>query len=319
MADVVDRPQLELVDDRQVSCLLCGEDGRVLLRRPFPTGTPSLGLCEACSVHAYWAWKQFLADAAPGASAAPEVARTLVLVTRLARVGEDLADPSVPESYEVALVAGESEAFELPSTYGDDEHSVGRALLQAGIVSWRSCTETLFVGYTARGRLVRVVTVTAWTDAKNLTDDPRSSDASVVWRPWSEWEAGWGGMAGFYAALRTVWRLRIWKHAAEGKKTTAPTVRLRRVATEYLNLLRLQGRPNADTSMLPVLRQQLSVDEKIMVRAIGGAEARQSQVAAETVKTEEASEPVTDVEYEDSGDGGDGVDNDPLAGEGADD
>jgi hypothetical protein len=316
VSSVPSRPQFAL--GTGIPCLVCGGSDRMTVRA---LDDERIGLCEACSVDAYWAWKRLQADAVPvPGDDGPTVARTVVLVTRLARVGEDLADPGVPESYEVALVVSPDGSFDLPGTDNSDDPVVGMALERAGMATWPSCEEELFVGYTPRGRLWRVCSVTAWTDASNLlttTAHASPAEAKVAWRPWSEWEASWGAMAGFYAALRSVWTLRIWKHAAQGKKTSAPTVRVRRAAVEYMRLRRLQASDDAaaDLSMLPLLRQQVGADEMVVVREVCGSEARREAVVSQEVAAaqDEQEDDVTDVEGEPVPD--DGVD--PL-GEGGD-
>lgn len=312
------RSGLEVVDGglQVVSCVLCGEDPPMIMRSVQDAVSAHRGLCEACAVRAYWEWKKYPVDAAPGT--VPEVARTLVLVTRLARLpGGELVDPSVPESYEVALVPGDDGKLDLPSASvaGDP---VGAALSAVCMATWPVCAETLFTGYTPRGRLVRVCTVTAWTDVGGA--DPAGREKlgrGPAWLPWSRWEADWGAMAGFYAAVRSSWVFRIWKYIAEGRKTSAPTVRLRRAAAEYLYLASYQkkGDPGVDTSMMPVLRQQLDDDERTMVRAIAAAEARQAEVVDQSA--EDADWAAEDEEQGDRGVDGEDLscDVDPLAGD----
>jgi len=270
------------------SCFLCGGDERVVLVRS-GAELPGVGVCEACSVHVRCAWREAPGDAPPAQGVA-RVTRVKALVLRLAELGEAArsegleADPTCASSYEVAMVVGSGGELDLPSQDVSAEDSelsaVLRSLAACGISTWEPLVEPLYAAHTARGRVARVYLVRAWHSPSDL----------VQWRPWPPWEHAPSSGA-LYLALRDVMRYR----APSLKPLSALSVRVREAAHRYVQIQRsLRAKVcGVDSSMLPLLRQSMSEDEKVVDRLVR----EHDEVEADVLRQEVAEE----AEVEDGG------------------
>jgi hypothetical protein len=294
-------------------CLLCGNAERAVLALPEAT----VGICEACAVHAHWIWRHLSGDSAPTDRSA-RVTKVKVLVPRLTKLpsGAD-ALPDHQESYDLAMLPDADGHPDLPTADVADGESeldaVTRSLESAGLVSWAIFCEPLYAAYTPRGSLTRLYVVRAFADQADR------AKVAYQWRRWPPWEHA-QGMAGLYFGLRDVWPLLIRKHASEAEpRTSQIAVVMRKGATEYLRIqLALKEKSKVgevDTSMLEYLRKAMTEDEKIVCKKILVAAelaaeqaAEAIEVAVETVATngeyqpETTPEEITDVhESEDEG------------------
>ena len=285
-----------------VPCLFCDNDERVVLI-PSRDGAPFIiGVCEACASHLTWIWRQSPPDASL-ADDAGEATRIKVVVAR-SLSGED-SDADHPHSYEFAMAAQPDGGIDFPTAElaaGEDEFAaVSRALAQVGLAAWPPFCETLYEGHTPRGRVARLVLVTACAKVPDLKLDPQ-------WRAWPPWEHA-PGMGGLYKALRHVWPLRIWKHLAQEPRTAGVTTILREGAAKYVQIQRdaRAGVPNVDTSMLEYLRRVMTDDEKLVDKQLREyeqleaeiREERGSEVSEEDAEATEAGEVADDAVEDD--------------------
>jgi hypothetical protein len=278
-------------------CLMCGCAARTVATRLSGSPKMTVGICESCSVHVYWTWKQLYQDADPGEpDESGALASVRVVLARRARLPSgELAAPGAPESYEVAMVRRSAEdksdkadgGVDLPSANvrkGEPLYdAVKEALGKHGVVTWAPCVEPLYAALSPRGRLVRVVLVTAYTTWKRESEGARLADAPAGklddWRPWPPWEQA-PDLAALYIGLRDVWPLRIWKHelregSREGRAEEISTC-LRRAAAEYIYLqqdLRTK-KPGVDASAAEILRRGMSNDEKLVEKMLAEDERR---------------------------------------------
>ena len=273
---------------REVGCSLCGNAGRPVLRAK-EGGRP--GVCEACAVEARWCWHEVPRDSDPSHDGPPSPARVRVLVPRLALVPG--ARPDAPQSYEVAM-RKQGDGLDLPAADvvpGEtDAQAAERALEPLGLATFAPCVEVLYEAHSASGDFVRVLMVTAFTVLdKKLAE----------WRPWPPWEHA-RETAGLYLALRSVFELRLWKYQAREPRLGAVAVEVRRGAAEYVRTQQeLRGkegceRDRVDTSMLPLLRQGMSDDERAVATLVCAAEEVEAEAraeAAEAVEESAAKEP----------------------------
>jgi hypothetical protein len=309
-------------------CVFCGRTERTVLTMSRPDVRQ--GLCEACCVNAAWSWRGLPGDspALPAKVARPT--RIKVLIPRLQKSASGAASPSpdLPISYEFALVKvppnlavepaekivispepQESTALpdrddvtrvsqinDLPGAkLGENEDEVAaveRALGSIGVGTWPMFCEPLYAGYTPRGSFARVYLVTAWyrrTSADGLSFLPQEG---LVWRPGPVHDST-PEMAGLYLALREVWPLRVWKHAARTAKLSAVSVQLSRGAVEYVRMqaaIRAADR-EVDTSMAEILYKRMTADEKAVEKLIGAEAATRADLNAQL----EAERRVADV------------------------
>ena len=268
-------------------CLLCGCAVRTVATRLSGTPKMTVGICEACSVHAYWTWKSLYPDADPGEpdeSGAFGSVR-VVLVRRSRLPSGELAAPGAPEAFDVAMVRRSVESdsgVDLPSaTIRKKEplfDAVKEALGRHGVVTWAPFVEPLYAALSPRGRLARVVLVTAYTTWARDSEGTRLADApggKLDWRPWPPWERA-PDLAALYIGLRDVWPIRVWKHDfTEGGPEEICTF-LRRAAAEYIYLQQdlRTGEPGVDASAAEILRRGMSDDEKLVERLLVEAELR---------------------------------------------
>lgn len=268
-----------------VPCLYCDNDERVVLI-PSRDGAPFIiGVCEACASHLTWIWRQSPPDASL-ADDAGEATRIKVVVAR-SLSGED-SDADHPHSYEFAMAAQPDGGIDFPTSElaaGEDEFAaVSRALAQVGLAAWPPFCETLYEGHTPRGRVARLVLVTACAKVPDLKLDPQ-------WRAWPPWEHA-PGMGGLYKALRHVWPLRIWKHQAQEPRTAGVTTILREGAAKYVQIQRdvRAGVPNVDTSMLEYLRRVMTDDEKLVDKQLREYEQLEAEIREERGGEEDVGE-----------------------------
>jgi hypothetical protein len=296
-------PGWEYAFHHGVPCLFCGNDERVVLSPaseveppsevtpafPVAMTTLSRGVCEACASHLTWIWRQSPPDAALTDDAS-EATRIKVLVTRLRPVVDGEATADLPHSYDFAMAAQPDGSVDFPTAElaaGEDQFAaVSRALAQVGLQTWPCFSESLYEGHTPRGRVARLVLVTACSKIPELKLDPE-------WREWPPWEHA-TGMGGLYRALQHVWPLRIWKHLAQEPRTVGVTTLLREGAAKYVQIQQdlRSGKKGVDTSMLEYLRKCMTDDEKLVDKLLREHEQRDAEVRAE--RGEDETVDVTD-------------------------
>jgi hypothetical protein len=305
----------EFRDD--LSCVFCGRTERTVLTTSRPGA--HLGLCEACCVNAAWAWRELPGDAPALPAKVSRPTRIKVLLPRLQKpTGGAVPSPDVSVSYEFALVkvppalapepaskptqtAGPpaqestvlpdrddvtrvSQIHDLPGAkLGENEDEVAaveRALGSVGIGTWPMFCEPLCSGYTPRGHFCRIYLVTAWY--RRSSELPSPPQEVLVWRPGPVHEST-PEMAGLYLALREVWPLRVWKHAARSTKLSAVSVQLSRGAVEYVRMqaaVRAADR-EVDTSMAEVLYKRMTADEKEVDKMIRAQAATRAELTSQ--------------------------------------
>lgn len=313
-------------------CLCCGSTERSVI----VVSNQELGVCEACAVHLHWTWKLLSGDAPPSADDADQsrVGKIKIVIARRRKLEDkSLAPADHPESYELVMASDEDGLLDFPTAElgdggGEDasifDESVGavvRKLYALGLVTWPCHVESLYMAHTPRGRLARVMLVTAYSACRD--------EKALQWRAWPPWEHA-KHMATFYRALEDVWSLRICKHLSQGPRTESITTCVREGAARYIAIQqRLRRGEDVDTSMLEYLRKSMTDDEKLVDRQVADYETKVVEVRAEQVQVPagEQEEPATsddggeqlsfsDVEVSESGP--DDAD-DSTAGEDADD
>lgn len=273
-------------------CLMCGCAARTVATRLSSLPKMTVGICEACSVHAYWTWKSLYPDADPGEPDESGVFGSVrVVLARRSRLPSgELAAPGAPEAFDVAMVRRSVESdsgVDLPSAIIRSKNeplfdAVKEALGRHGVVTWAPCIEPLYAALSPRGRLARVVLVTAYTTWTRDDEGTRLADApggKLDWRPWPPWERA-PDLAALYIGLRDVWPLRVWKHelATEGRAEEICTF-LRRAAAEYIYLQQnlRTGKPGVDASAAEILRRSMSDDEKLVEKQLAEEERKQAE------------------------------------------
>jgi hypothetical protein len=197
--------------------------------------------------------------------------RFKLLITRLQKLSDGkLANPGAVESYEFALRQQSDGELDLPTVdlrgSESEADAVSRLCGDLLIATWPVFVEPLYVAHTPRGRLVRVVLVTAYAEA-SITEAPR-----VVWREWPLDQRVSSPMKEFYYGLRDVWGLRLWKHQGREPRTAGVTTLVREGAHRYIRLQqRLRSSPHdatVDTSMAEYLYRSMSDDEKLVDKMV---------------------------------------------------
>jgi hypothetical protein len=328
---------------------MCGCEARTTIVRTTPEQEERLmpdpegslapvvrGICEACAVHLYWIWHEVEEDADPTRidEHRREAEKVKVILSRLPKLAEGTANPEVPESYELAMSLREGVDFPSVDLLPGESYQAAavRALDKHGYITWQPFVEPLYAALSPRGRLARVVLVTAYTQWQTDVEEGGSKlreapAGGLVWRRWPPWEEA-SDLSSLYLALRDVWPLRLWKRLAREQRLEGVTTCLRRAAAEFLYMQQAlrAGKKDVDTSASELLRRNMSDDEKVIVKKLEEQEGRlvvfREQELAEkgpeiqappaaAPEMPEAPEPVDLVPGEISEDGED----DPFAGE----
>lgn len=270
----------------EISCLMCGEKERTTI-----VGTrPDVGICEACSVNLYWTWHKQWQDAEPADEKDTSEKVVKVVLSRLLTLASgSRANPQAPESYELGLVFRPDGGLDFPSADILPNESLakaaGRALEQHGIVTWPAFVEPLYSALSPRGRMTRVVCVTAYTtwvpDHGGVKTAP-AADGRLQWREWPPWDHA-RDLKGLYAALGDVWRLRIWKYVGQSPRPSEICIGVRRAAAEYIYLQQAlrAGKKDVDTSAAEILRRGMSDDEKLVDRLLADKESADAECLAQ--------------------------------------
>jgi hypothetical protein len=299
VARVVPPWDLEFTGEK-IPCLMCGRAERTKIvgeRR-------DVGVCEACSVHLFWAWRGEVDDADP--AVVPDETRgrvecVKVVLSNLRAPSSGRAEPESPSSYELALVFRPDGGIDFPSTdlRADEscEDAALRALAQHGVLSWPSFIEPLYAALSPRGRMARVMVATAYT---TWQPDPvggvRAAPAELgkpQWREWPPWDHA-RDLRALYLAMGDVWPLRIWKHvAARENRTVGITTCVRRAASEYIFMQQAlrAGCRDVDTSAAELLRRNMSEDEKTVDRLLGERERRIIELREQEAREAPAAAP----------------------------
>ena len=269
----------------------------------------TFGICEPCAVYAYWRWRDEPGEVPPGwdAEGGLRVARVRVLVPRLRaggattdrREGETVqpvdlnkSSPGVPEFYDFLMTTCDG-GFDLPGVdrlgSQKDEDAAQVALGNIGIRTWPRFVEPLYCAYTPRGQMTAVMLVTAWTLKEGF------SEPQATWKKWPIDKHAPSGLAGLYAAMWEVLRLRLFKYQQQAiERPGGLSIQLREVASKYLELQkRLRdagGDPEKlaiiDTSMMPVLRKSMSSDELWVVKSVLSEEGAQGDLVKQRQQVE---------------------------------
>lgn len=284
-------------------CLCCGSTERSVI----VVSNQDLGVCEACAVHLHWTWKLLSGDAPPSADEADQsrAGKIKVVIARLRKMADkSLAPADHPESYEFVMEADENGLLDFPTAEVGDggvedvsvfDESVGavvRKLNSLGVVTWPCHVESLYTAHTPRGRLARVMLVTAYSSSRD--------EKALQWRAWPPWDHA-KHMATFYRALEDVWSLRICKHMSQGPRSESITTCVREGAARYIAIQqKIRRGEDVDTSMLEYLRKSMTDDEKLVDRQVADYETRVVEVRAEQVQAT-VGEPEAPAPSEDGG------------------
>jgi hypothetical protein len=306
------------------ACVMCGSTSRTVVAN---LTRDDLGVCEACSVLLYRAWHDMPEDLLPPEldGEQREADRSKVLLMRL-RKGR----PESLDSYEVAFCPTE-EGLDLPTVKvadkQDEVDAVVTSLASYGVVTWPPFVDTLYTALSPRGKLVRLVFVSAYTHWQKdeeggvSTAGPKSGERELRWLDWPPWKRA-AGMASLLVGLRDVMPVRVWRHfkgEETSRKDSLVTV-LRRAASEYIYMQQdlRAGEVGVDVTGAELLRRNMSADEKEVDRLVRVHE----EVAVEEKRQKEEEKPGTPPEVaaspelpglvgsagDDAGDGEDGGD-----------
>jgi len=304
------------------ACVMCGTTSRTVVAN---LTRDDLGVCEVCSVLLYRAWHDMPADLLPPEldGEQREADRSKVLLMRLCG-----KRPESLDSYEVAFCSTE-EGLDLPTVKiaekQEDVDAVVTSLASYGVVTWPPFVDALYTALSPRGKLVRLVFVSAYThwqkdlDGGVSTSRPQSDERELKWLDWPPWKRA-SGMASLLVGLRDVMPLRAWRHfKAEGTTRTGSLVTvLRRAASEYVYMQQdlRSGVAGVDVTGAELLRRNMSDDEKEVDRLVKVHE--EMVLEEKRQKEEEKPAPETPVSVEppgpvgsagdDVGDGEDGGD-----------
>lgn len=265
-------PGLDYVisQDEQAKCSLCGRCGPLLFRNG-----GHVAICEPCVHLAYLAWRHLQGEALPDL---PEFARRVstvaVLVARRRLVrrldvspgesgGVGKAPSVLSSSYEFLLERHPGGVFLPPTAIcsgGDVPKTALDALASVGASSWPALLETLYVGYTPRGRLMSVVLTTGWSGGPEV-------ERACEWRPWPL-SSHAGSMDGFYQGVEAAWPLRTHKHSNQQEREEL-SVRMREAARKYVELqAALRAGDTTDSSMLAAYRSAMDDDEVAVAKLV---------------------------------------------------
>ena len=255
-------------------CSLCGRGDAPLLFRK----GGCIAICELCSHLSYLAWRRLAGEALPDLpESSRRVSTVAVLVARRRLVPRLDAPPDAPEaekmtrapaelssSYEFLLERHPGGEYLFPAALCGSDADVAGAALEAlelvGASSWRCLLETLYVGYTPRGRLLAVVLATGWWGGESV-------ERACEWKNWPPSRHA-GAMGGFYQGVEAAWPLRTHKHSNQ-KEREELSVRMREAARKYVELqAALRDGTTTDASMLAAYRSAMSDDEVAVAASI---------------------------------------------------
>ena len=274
-----------LVHDGRAECSLCGRGDCPLLSRK----GGSVATCESCSHLAYLAWRRLPGEALPDLPESSRRVSTVAVLVARRRLVRKLDAPAgaseeerltkaaseLSSSYEFLLerLPGGVSQFPAATCEGDVVKAASDALALVDASSWPALLETLYVGYTPRGRLMSVVLALGWYG------EPEKQ--SCEWRPWPPSRHA-GAMGGFYQGVEAAWPLRTHKHSCQQEREEL-SVRMREVACKYVELqAALRADPATDASMLAVYRSAMTDDEVAVAKLVRKAaeEAREAESLA---------------------------------------
>src|SRR5271157_4039649 len=228
--------------DGEVECILCHNKEISVLVRDEDTH----GICEPCSVIAHHLWRRSPGEVPPQyPDKPPEISRVYVLLAKLmtdaeASAGLSLpvkAEPTGSQFYKFAVRKDETEAIDLPWVKvmpGESQRAAAeRALGLISVATWPtpSFIESLYTGFTPRGRLATVMLVTAWrwSDINEMKD-------KLDWRKWPIAEHV-TSMQGFHKNMESVWRVRLQHHFLTSSHTDEISVQVKSAACHHIAIM----------------------------------------------------------------------------------
>lgn len=236
-------------------CVFCGRDdvSTVMPPAPTPASTDSIGICESCSRVADWTWRsQFDASLVTTSPfpVKPGVALVMIVRPRVVTVDDEtIVDPACP--WDVLMVTRKDE----PGTYalpggklkpGETSDVAGpRELVEeTGVLTWRSALETLYTGFSARGRLVEVFLCRGWAG------EPKMLEVGVepAWKPWPPGQHV-GSQAGFYPGVEHAFAVRS-RLQVETQATQELCLRLGHTAALFVESCLGEGQPTDEQVQL---------------------------------------------------------------------
>lgn len=256
------------------ACLFCNRgDVPIML----PLGDGPCGLCEACAVLAYHAWKREPGDVPPGLldEDAATVSAVRVVVARRRKVDGVLADAGHLSSYEILYREGESG---LPGADVDPEagalQAVDAALAEVRVRTWGTVVRLLCRAHLPRGRLCAVYLAEAWAC------DPGVKASDLDFRDWPPSDHAVPGMRGFCATVEDVLAVELLRRRASEEAELS--VHMRECASKYVNVQReKRAGTEVDDSMSEVYRRSMTEDERRVARRIRLQDEAEAAVAAE--------------------------------------
>jgi hypothetical protein len=274
--------------DSYLKCIICHQTDLSMIVR----GESKQGICESCSVIAHHMWRQAPGEAPPSFpdAAKTEVARVYVAIAKLSKTNLETdgthskSSPELPTSYDFAMVEREDDgSIDLPGTEvqpGEDHRAaVDRVLGSLKLATWPhpNFVEELYTAYTPRGRLATVYLVTVWR-----MQDKESLEDGLQWRH-APLSAQATSMGGFYRAMETVWKMRLHHHFITENHTDAICVRVSGAGASYIEMQRLlrEGKRELDTSMVEIMRRNMSDDEKLIDKMIAAHAAKLAELRQE--------------------------------------
>lgn len=269
--------------DGQAKCSLCDRGGVPLLSRK----GGHVALCESCTHLAYLAWGSLPGEALPDLPVSSRRVSTVAVLVARRRVvrrldapagapeGEQLtkAASELSSSYEFLLERLPGGIFQPPAATctGDVTKAALDALSSVGASSWPALLESLYVGYTPRGRLMSVALATGWSGGPEV-------EQACEWRPWPPSRHA-GAMGGFYQGVEAAWPLRTHKHSSQQERGEV-SVRMREAARKYVELqAALRAGPTTDASMLAAYRSAMTEDEVAVAKLVRKAAEEEEEVA----------------------------------------
>lgn len=229
-------------------CDFCGYE-RLVLKAPRQV----VGICEPCARVADWTWRSKSDASLVTSSPHPtKPGAALVLIVRPWRItvdDETIVNPTCP--WEVLMVTrkGEPGTYVLPGGKLDPgelpSHAAARELAEeTGLLTWPTALETLYTGFSARGRLVEVFLCRGWTG------EPKTLEIGVepAWRPWPPGQHV-GAMAGFYPGVEHAFDVRV-RLQAEVQSTQELCLKLGHTARLFVDSCLGQGEPTPEQQQL---------------------------------------------------------------------
>lgn len=233
-----------------------------------------LAICEACSNMMGWLWRRFDDETLglPGATYNTKVGFASVLIVR-----DRKDDYVVP--FDVLLVARKDEdSFGLPGgkverSESPSDTAVRELFEETGFRTFAPALESLYIGYSPRGRLGQVFLCRAYVEPAAGSREP--GDQSFSWKPWPIVEHV-GFLKGFYEGVNDAFWARR-KLQVQADASTPLSLRLSTTAEAYLDLRMGKEKryQEHEAQLSEAFLSVMGAEEKAIVDVIVGRDEKQ--------------------------------------------